>query len=388
MTFIPTLGDALAPIVVAFLAAALLALDPDPGRPPARGPLRDGRPARGAPRQRRPDPPRRRDRGGDGVHRGRAGLHRDARPRLAPAVPARGAARLDAHQPADRAAGRRGRGRRARRDRRLPRPPRPLAARRPDRCSASSRSPSASASRSSPTRSAATSSPFADWFAAGFTIFWIVGMINSINFIDGLDGLSSGIAFIAAVTLGLINLSTHGLPADHRRPVLHPRRLAAGVPALEPAPGLDLRGDQRRPVRRLQPGSALDPRDRQGGRRAARARGADHRHVLDHRAAAPRGPLAVQPGPRPHPPPDARPRAVAPADRVRDLRDLPAARPPGAAAVGREPALRVPRASSWPSALVLFIPTRGALRRPEELEADAYDPDPDARDAGSDAPAE
>ena len=38
--------------------------------------------------------------------------------------------------------------------------------------------------------------------------------------------------------------------------------------------------------------------------------------------------------------------------------------------------------------LVLFIPTRGALRRPEELEADAYDPDPDARDAGTDAPAE
>ena len=37
--------------------------------------------------------------------------------------------------------------------------------------------------------------------------------------------------------------------------------------------------------------------------------------------------------------------------------------------------------------LVLFIPTRGALRRPEELEADAYDPDSDARDTGSDAPA-
>jgi len=45
-------------------------------------------------------------------------------------------------------------------------------------------------------------------FAAGFTIFWIVGMINSINFIDGLDGLSSGIALIASVTLGLISLST------------------------------------------------------------------------------------------------------------------------------------------------------------------------------------
>jgi UDP-GlcNAc:undecaprenyl-phosphate GlcNAc-1-phosphate transferase len=45
-------------------------------------------------------------------------------------------------------------------------------------------------------------------FAAGFTVVWIVGMINSINFIDGLDGLSSGIALIAAVTLGVISLTT------------------------------------------------------------------------------------------------------------------------------------------------------------------------------------
>ena len=40
-----------------------------------------------------------------------------------------------------------------------------------------------------------------------FTIVWIVGMINSLNFIDGLDGLSSGIALIAAVTLGLLSLT-------------------------------------------------------------------------------------------------------------------------------------------------------------------------------------
>jgi UDP-GlcNAc:undecaprenyl-phosphate GlcNAc-1-phosphate transferase len=44
--------------------------------------------------------------------------------------------------------------------------------------------------------------------AAALTIFWIVGMINSINWIDGLDGLSTGVAFIAAVTLGLISLTT------------------------------------------------------------------------------------------------------------------------------------------------------------------------------------
>jgi UDP-GlcNAc:undecaprenyl-phosphate/decaprenyl-phosphate GlcNAc-1-phosphate transferase len=44
-------------------------------------------------------------------------------------------------------------------------------------------------------------------FAVGFTMLWIVGMINSINFIDGLDGLSSGIALIAAITLGVISLT-------------------------------------------------------------------------------------------------------------------------------------------------------------------------------------
>ncbi|MGA3058524.1 MAG: MraY family glycosyltransferase [Candidatus Limnocylindrales bacterium] len=41
------------------------------------------------------------------------------------------------------------------------------------------------------------------------TLLWIVGMINSINFIDGLDGLSSGIALIAALTLGVISLASN-----------------------------------------------------------------------------------------------------------------------------------------------------------------------------------
>jgi UDP-GlcNAc:undecaprenyl-phosphate GlcNAc-1-phosphate transferase len=47
---------------------------------------------------------------------------------------------------------------------------------------------------------------FAYPFAVVFTIVWIVGMINSINFIDGLDGLSTGIALIAATTLGILSL--------------------------------------------------------------------------------------------------------------------------------------------------------------------------------------
>jgi UDP-GlcNAc:undecaprenyl-phosphate GlcNAc-1-phosphate transferase len=45
-------------------------------------------------------------------------------------------------------------------------------------------------------------------FGVGFTVLWIAGMINSINFIDGLDGLSSGVALIAAATLGTISLTT------------------------------------------------------------------------------------------------------------------------------------------------------------------------------------
>ena len=49
---------------------------------------------------------------------------------------------------------------------------------------------------------------FPDLLAIGFTVVWVVGMINSLNFIDGLDGLSSGIALIAALTLGVLSLTT------------------------------------------------------------------------------------------------------------------------------------------------------------------------------------
>jgi UDP-GlcNAc:undecaprenyl-phosphate GlcNAc-1-phosphate transferase len=42
--------------------------------------------------------------------------------------------------------------------------------------------------------------------ASLITALWVVGMINSINFIDGLDGLSTGVAIIAALTLGIVSL--------------------------------------------------------------------------------------------------------------------------------------------------------------------------------------
>jgi UDP-GlcNAc:undecaprenyl-phosphate GlcNAc-1-phosphate transferase len=49
---------------------------------------------------------------------------------------------------------------------------------------------------------------FGEPFAAGFTLLWVVGMINSVNFIDGLDGLSSGVGLIAAITLGVLSLTS------------------------------------------------------------------------------------------------------------------------------------------------------------------------------------
>ena len=50
--------------------------------------------------------------------------------------------------------------------------------------------------------------PFIAPVGIAFTVIWIVGMINSLNFIDGLDGLSSGIALIAALTLGVLCLTS------------------------------------------------------------------------------------------------------------------------------------------------------------------------------------
>ena len=39
--------------------------------------------------------------------------------------------------------------------------------------------------------------------ALGFTMFWIVGMMNTVNFLDGLDGLAGGVTAIAAILLAI-----------------------------------------------------------------------------------------------------------------------------------------------------------------------------------------
>ena len=198
-------------------------------------------------------------------------------------------------------------------------------------------------------------------------------MINSINWIDGLDGLSSGIAFIAAVTLGIISLTTQvgqpliavlcfalaGALLGFLRWNFHPATIFAGTS------GVQFVG--------LHAGRAGDPRHGQGRRRAARPRRPDHRHVLDHRPAPVRR--------------DARRSA-------RTGRTSTTGCSTSGCRTGR------PCSSSTASAcalavlslllsgvtqlyaflgvfvafgLVLFLPTRGDFDRPDELEAEAYE---------------
>ena len=122
--------------------------------------------------------------------------------------------------------------------------------------------------------------------AIAFTVVWIVGMINSINFIDGLDGLSSG---IAAHRRGHARAhQPHDAASTSRssRSCASPSRArcSASCAGTSTRPSIFI-GHERRDVRRLHPGRAVDPRHGQGRGRPARPRRPDHRHVLDHRPA-------------------------------------------------------------------------------------------------------
>ena len=120
------------------------------------------------------------------------------------------------------------------------------------------------------------------------TTLWIVGMINSINFIDGLDGLSTGVALIAALTLGIISLS--GNVGEYEPMVaLLCAVLAGALAGFLPwnfHPARVFIGTTGRHGRGLRPRGALDPGHGQGRGRPAGPRRAHHRHLLDHHAPA------------------------------------------------------------------------------------------------------
>ena len=76
--------------------------------------------------------------------------------------------------------------------------------------------------------------------AIGFTVFWIVGMVNALNWIDGLDGLAGGVTLIAALVLAahtfslgqyslvLLPLALAGACAGFLPYNLHPARIFMG----------------------------------------------------------------------------------------------------------------------------------------------------------------
>lgn len=65
----------------------------------------------------------------------------------------------------------------------------------------------------------------------GFTIFWIVGMMNTINFLDGLDGLAGGVAAIAALYLAIwaLTMAHSGYVTYNNQNVLLPMILAGAI---------------------------------------------------------------------------------------------------------------------------------------------------------------
>jgi UDP-GlcNAc:undecaprenyl-phosphate GlcNAc-1-phosphate transferase len=214
---------------------------------------------------------------------------------------------------------------------------------------------------------------FSEPFSAGFTIFWIVGMINSINWIDGLDGLSTGVALIAAVTLGLLSLTTQvsqpliavlcfalaGALAGFLRWNFHPAKIFSGTSGVQfvgyTLAVLSILGSAKVAVALLVLGVPIIDtfwiivrRVARGGSPFAPDRTHIHHRLLDlglsHR------------------------------DTVLVIYGLCAALGVLAMLLTGLTQLYAFLGVFVVSGLILFAPARGAFQRPEELEASSYDP--------------
>jgi UDP-GlcNAc:undecaprenyl-phosphate/decaprenyl-phosphate GlcNAc-1-phosphate transferase len=211
-------------------------------------------------------------------------------------------------------------------------------------------------------------------FAAGFTVFWIVGMINSINFIDGLDGLSSGIAFIAAVTLGLISLTTQvatpqpliailcftlaGALLGFLRWNIHPASIFSGTSGVQfvgyTLALLSILGTAKVAVALLVLGVPI----------------IDTFWIIVRRVSQRRSPFSPDRGHIHHRMLDL---GLSHRQTVFAIYGICLALGLLSLALSGVDQLYAFLGVFLASGLVLFVPTRGALARPEELEADAYE---------------
>lgn len=212
-------------------------------------------------------------------------------------------------------------------------------------------------------------------FTIAFTIFWIVGMINSINFIDGLDGLSSGIAFIAAVTLGLISLTRDvnqplvavlcfilaGSLLGFLRWNLHPASIFPGTSGVQfvgyTLALLAILGTAKVAVALLVLGVPI----------------IDTFWIIVRRASQGRSPFSPDRGHIHHRMLDL---GLSHRQTVFAIYGICLVLAVLALFLSGVTQLYAFMGVFLAFGLVLFIPTRGALRRPEELEADSYDDQP------------
>ena len=109
--------------------------------------------------------------------------------------------------------------------------------------------------------------------AIGFTVFWIVGMMNTMNWIDGLDGLAATVTIVACI---ILFVHTYFWP--QRRSTIHDLAAAAGVGrggdrlfAVQLASREDHHGRLRGDVHRLRVGDHQHYRRRENRDRAAGA---------------------------------------------------------------------------------------------------------------------
>ncbi len=215
---------------------------------------------------------------------------------------------------------------------------------------------------------------FSEPFSVGFTVFWIVGMINSINWIDGLDGLSTGIALIASVTLGLISLTTQvsqpliavlcfalaGSLAGFLRWNFHPARIFSGTSGVQfvgyTLAVLAILGEAKVAVAVLVLGVPI----------------IDTFWIIVGRISKGRSPFAPD---RSHIHHRLLDLGLSHRNTVLVIYGICGALAVLSMVVSEVNQLYAFLGVFIVSGLVLFAPKRGTFRRPEELEADPYEPD-------------
>ena len=221
-------------------------------------------------------------------------------------------------------------------------------------------------------------------FAAGFAMFWIIGMVNSINWIDGLDGLSSGVALIAAVTLGLISLSTQvgqpliavlcfalaGALLGFLRWNFHPATIFAGTSGVQfvgyTLAVLSVLGTAKVAVALLVLGVPI----------------IDTFWIIVRRISERRSPFTPD---RTHIHHRLLDLGLSHRQTVLAIYGICIALAVLALILTGATQLYAFLGVFVASGLVLFLPTRGGFRRPDELEAESYEPDPHSGAAASPA---